>query len=205
MGDLISLLRPSKSSDHATLGMTLFLGSWGLTFVALFFAYGWIRLRMESWPPVGMPTLPIALPTANSILVLFSSVCAQWALTTLREARRDLARRAMLGAAALGIVFLALQLWSWTELWSSGLQLHRRAEGEPWSTSTAYAGCFYSLTGFHAAHVVMGLGWLGWLYVGLRRGLWSPREHAPVRFGVWFWHFVSVAWLAVYAGLYLAV
>jgi cytochrome c oxidase subunit 3 len=203
MGDLIPLSRPSRSSELASLGAWLFLGSWALTFVALLVAYAWVRARMAAWPPPGRPALPIALPTAASIVALFSSVSAQAALSGLAAARRSAAVRAVGLTLLLGAVFLVLQGWTWTELWADGLRLHRREEGEPWDTSVAYAGCFYALTSFHAAHVVTGLGLLGWVGVGLRRGAYSARERGPVRFVVGFWHLVSIAWGAVYGALFL--
>ena len=203
MGDLIPLSRPSRASGLSALGMGLFLGSWGLTFVGLLVAYAWIRVRMPAWPPLGLPALPVALPTVGSILVLFSSTAAHLMLAGVREARRAQARWAGAGAIATGLAFLALQGWSWAALWGEGLRLHVRADGEPWDTRVSYAGCVYSLTAFHAAHVLVGLALLGWTLLRLRGGAWSPRDHQPVRFAVWFWHLVSAAWLSVYGALYL--
>ena len=203
MGDLIPLSRPTRASGQSTLGMGLFLGSWALTFVGLLVAYAWIRARMPAWPPAGMPALPVGLPTAGSIVAVVSSACAHLMLSGVREARREQAR--LTGGLTLvtGAAFLALQGWTWAGLWGEGLRLRVRAEGAPWDTGVSYAGCVYSLTGFHAAHVLVGLALLGWTLFKLRRGAWSPREHQPVRFAVWFWHLVSGAWLAVYAALYL--
>jgi cytochrome c oxidase subunit 3 len=203
MGDLIPLTRPTKDSGLSTMGVALFLGSWALTFVGLLIAYAVIRTRMPAWPPLGMPALPIALPTASSIVALVSTTGAHLMLSGVREARRGQARLAGALTLLAGVVFLSLQGWTWASMWHDGLRVHVRAEGDPWDRSVSYAGCVYSLTAFHAAHVLVGLAMLGWTLAKLRRGAWSPRAHQPVRFAVWFWHLVSAAWFAVYGALFL--
>jgi cytochrome c oxidase subunit 3 len=204
MAEVIPLGRPPREARRAKLGMTLFLASWAVTFIALFIGCGWIRLRAPAWPPPGAPAMPILAPTVCSILAVTSSAAMQLGLWGVVQARRAAAQRALVVAAILGVAFLGVQLVSWVDLWQAGLRLERRAPGMPWAPQVAYAGCFFALTGFHAAHVVTGLGVLAGLSPGLRRWRYTPRDHLPVRFAVWFWHFVTVAWFGVWFVAYSA-
>jgi cytochrome c oxidase subunit 3 len=204
VADVIHISRGPKSAMNATLGMAIFLFSWGITFVALLFAFFWVRARSEAnWPGPGLPILPKTLPTVNTAVALLSSVACHAVLVSVRNARRGAQRIAVVATLGLGLTFLALQTVSWVSLWHAGLHLYRPLEHDPWDTRVVYAGVFYALTWFHAAHVVCGLGILGWMTPGVLRGRYSPRELQPVRLATWFWHFVTVAWVGVFLSLYV--
>src|SRR5438128_10237529 len=85
MGDLLPYRAPDAHKDWtATLGMTLFLASWGILFAALFFAYGMVRLRAPLWPPPLTPELPVALPALNTAVLALSSAALQLGLVAAR-------------------------------------------------------------------------------------------------------------------------
>jgi len=203
MADVILLRRRPRESARSSLGMVLFLASWALSFVGLFIAFAWVRARSPHWPPPGAPLKPVVLPNAASLAVVLSSASAQTLVGAVREARRRTARIALIVTLVLGLLFLVLQAVTWTQLWSEGLRLHRRADDAPWDIGVVYAGCFYALTGFHAAHVLSGLGVLGSLAPAVWYWRVTPSDHQPVRLAVWFWHFVTLAWIGVWWAAYL--
>ena len=103
-------------------------------------------------------------------------------------------RRAFLRDTAvtlvLGVVFLAPRLWDYSTL-SFGI------------TDTAFGSTFYTLTGFHVAHVLGGAIMLSViLYRGLA-GQFSARHHDAVEATSLYWHFVDVVWIALFSTLYL--
>jgi heme/copper-type cytochrome/quinol oxidase subunit 3 len=69
--------------------------------------------------------------------------------------------------------------------------------------SGAYGSIFYTITSIHGAHVCIGLLML--LYVGIEAGaqLYTAAHHQPVRLVSWYWHFVDVVWLFIFALLYI--
>ena len=203
MADVIPISRGPKTAAWAALGMKLFLGSWGINFVGLFVAFFWLRARLPSWPPPHLPALPRTLPTINTGIALLSSLACWRTVESVRGGRRRAAKIAVVATLALGTLFLVLQLVSWSHVWQLGLKPYHRADSAPWRTATVYAGCFYTLTWFHAAHVLCGLAILGWMTPGVLKGRYSAREHQPVLFASWFWHFVTVAWLLVFLSLYV--
>ena len=203
MAEVIPLFPASKREGLSSLAMALFLGSWALSFVALFIAWAWVRLKAPMWPPPESPAMPVMWPTLGSILVVASSASAHLSVDAIRRAKRREALWALGATIALGLLFLALQSVSWLELWHAGLRLHRRTEIEPWDTRVVYAGCFYALTWFHAAHVLSGLAVLGALLPSVARWRVTPGDHQSVRLSVWFWHFVTAMWFFVWPAAYV--
>lgn len=185
--------RRARGDDRtAHVGMAIFLGSWAMLFVGLFFAYAFVRARAPAWPPLDAPPLPRLLPGLNTLAVAASSAAVVRAVRAEERGRSGTAAAALGVAALLGAVFLALQLVVWTSLWRAGLV----PSGGP------YPSVFYALTTFHALHVLVGLAALVALAVRARPGSRSPRT--GVRLWGWYWHFVGIVWVVLYATLYLA-
>jgi heme/copper-type cytochrome/quinol oxidase subunit 3 len=167
----------------ALMGMAVFMASWAMLFAALFFAYGASRLRALSWPPHDLPALPLALPALATLVLGASSAVLHAALAQVRAGNAR--GRGVALAAALGLGFLLLQAVVWRSVYAGGL---RPAAG-------AYAGFFFTLTVFHALHVMVGLVALGWLAL-------RPRP-LPLRLWTIYWHMVGVIWAVMFLLVYL--
>jgi cytochrome c oxidase subunit III len=90
----------------------------------------------------------------------------------------------------LGIVFLGLQMLEW--------------RNKPFSLATnAYSSLYFTITGFHMAHVLAGLVILAFLLVWALLGYFDERRHSAVSIGTIYWHFVTVVWLFVFATIYI--
>ena len=179
--------------DEATafVGMVIFLASWAILFIALFFAYGFVRLRQTTWPPADLPRLPVWLPALNTLVIALSGAVLQFGLHSLRRGR-ELAP-ALAASAALGFAFLALQWVLWTRVYDAGLR-----------TSTGvYASVFYMLTVVHALHVVVGLVALVGLAIRAQRGAYSTARHLSIRLWTLYWHFVGIVWGCVFVTVFL--
>jgi cytochrome c oxidase subunit 3 len=185
--DVIPMSRGTRSQLTASVGMLLFLFSWGLTFAGLFMAYIILWWRAEHWPPVGTPHLPKTMPLVNTLIAVGSSVAFELAVRGARRGRQLELRAWMIVTFILGVVFLALQNMVWVNAWDLGLQVR----------TNNYAGMFYALTWFHAAHVACGLIMLATFVPGIVRGAFNVRGYAPLKFGAWFWHFVTAAWFCI--------
>jgi cytochrome c oxidase subunit III len=172
--------------------MAIFLGSWAMLFVGLFFAYAFVRARAPAWPPLDAPPLPRLLPGLNTLLVAASSAAMARAVRAEERRRSEAAAAALVITAVLGTAFLALQLVVWTGLWRAGLV----------PTGGPYPSVFYALTTFHALHVLVGLAAL--VALALRTGAGQPSTRTGVRLWAWYWHFVGIVWVVLYATLYLA-
>jgi cytochrome c oxidase subunit III len=170
-------------------GMLCLIASEAALFTYLLFSYFYFDVQLDpAWLPRQPPPLTLALP--NTLILLTSSIAA-W--SGERGIKRGARFQQLAGAAAalmLGIVFVVVQGFEW----------HNRSAS---IRSSAYASLYYTVTGFHMAHVVAGLVILLMLLVWSGLGYFDRRRHAPVLIGNAYWHFVDAVWLAVFATFYL--
>ena len=184
-------LRRTEDEVTSYIGMIIFLASWAMMFAALFFSYGMVRLRAPMWPPPDLPRLPIVLPGLNTLVIGASSAAVSLAVRACALGRPRRAAVALAVGAALGALFLVLQIVVWVELWREGLL----------PTGGPYPSVFYALTAFHALHVLVGLAAIAVLAVRARSPHGATRN--AVRLWAMFWHFVGVVWVALYVAVYL--
>jgi heme/copper-type cytochrome/quinol oxidase subunit 3 len=173
----------------ARVGMAIFLGSWAMLFVGLFFAYAFVRARASVWPPLDAPPLPRLIPGLNTVAIALSSAAVARAVRAQALGRGRAVAASLAAAAGLGTAFLVLQAVVWRGLWRQGLV----PSGGP------FPSVFYAFTAFHALHVLVGLAALAGLALRARSRAGAP----SVLLWGWYWHFVGVLWVALYVTVYL--
>jgi cytochrome c oxidase subunit I+III len=178
----------SGRHDIGWWGMACVVATEAAFFGYLLFSYYYLgSLSTNPWPDV-VPR--IGLPAINT-LVLISSSVAVW--MAARGIRRNSNTRlvAWLGTAiVLGIVFISLQVVEYGR--------------EKFSmTHDAYGSLFYTITGFHGAHVIVGLVMLVVVFIRAARGHFRAGRHEAITNVALYWHFVDVVWLAVFTSLYI--
>jgi cytochrome c oxidase subunit 3 len=185
--------------SNPVLGMLLFITSEVMFFGGLFAAYFSIRANAAQWPPVntetGQPFALAILPFVGpaTILLIISSFTCQYAVWGIRANNRTQFLRAMTVTVVLGIIFLIFQGIDYTVLGSEGLTL----------SSGTYGTTYYTLTGFHGAHVFGGVVMLSVvLYRGMA-GQFSGKHYDAVEAASLYWHFVDVVWILLFSLLYL--
>src|SRR5205085_8438723 len=124
-------------------GMLCLLATEGILFAYLIFSYAYLGAAYPGdWPPGGAPSLRLALP--NTLLLLASSVLLELGLRGHESGRRGWAPWALLGTALMGALFMLVQLKEWSNKAFT-------------FTGGAYGACYFTLTGFHLAHVAAGV------------------------------------------------
>lgn len=173
-------------------GMGLFLCSEVATFGAGFGYYAYVRAG--SWPPGHLPHLLSSLVAVNTALLVASSLTLHLAHGALRAGRRRRFVGLLAATVALGVVFLAGQVWEY----------YRFLAVEGFTVSQgAFASAFYGLTGLHGLHVGLGVVVLSIVLVRAWIGQYSPTRHTSVTTATMYWHFVDGVWLLLVAGLYV--
>ncbi len=195
------------------LGMLLFITSEVMFFAGLFAAYFSIRAGYQEvvngslqnvWPPTAYAELlnPFALTTENGslnlilpatlILILSSATCQMGVWAIQRDDHRGFVR-AFAVTVVLGVTFLLLQAFDYSVLIGEGLTMG----------STTFGTTYFTLTGFHGAHVFGGVLMLSVvLYRGMA-GQFSAKHHDMVEATSLYWHFVDVVWILLFSILYL--
>ena len=177
----------SRGVAGPVIGMILFITSEVMFFGALFAAYGSTRARTADWPPAGIE-IDRAIPIALTVILLTSSVFCHRAVHAARRGDGSGSRRALLVTIGLGLLFLGGQALEYSRL---GFGL----------SENAYATVFYTLTGFHGLHVLIGLVVLG---VAMSRTSRLPQGgQGNVEAASFYWHFVDGIWLLLFAVIYL--
>jgi cytochrome c oxidase subunit 3 len=172
------------------LGVRLGILSEAMLFGGFFAAYFVLRSGTSVWGPPGSERPELLLPGINTILLVTSSFTLQWAVLGVRKGNTGQLRRGLLVTILLGATFLAIQGY---EFATNGFGL----------SAGVFGSTFYTLTGFHGAHVLIGLLFLIALAVRARRGLCDSDNHVEVEAGSYYWHFVDIVWLGLFSTLYV--
>jgi len=186
------LLAPPLPLDdrRGTFGMLLFILTEALLFLCLFFAYFYLSRSHPRWPMEPPPKLMLASIMLGVLVV--SSGVLYWGEEAIKKRRPQTARLAVGATIVLGIVFMVLQVFEYRD--------HLKTL-KP--TTNAYGSIFYTITSFHAAHLVIGLCML--VYVLFLPAL-EPMDrppHRPLHNAALYWHFVDLIWVIVVAVLYV--
>jgi cytochrome c oxidase subunit I+III len=170
-------------------GVGTLIASEAALFAYLLFSYYYLgATNGPGWLLETRPSLTLALP--NTFLLLASSVVAWIGERGILSRRRT---QALLGfgiAFLMGATFAIVQTLEWKAK-TYGLG------------ASAYASLYFVTTGFHMAHVIVGLLVLAALFGWTALDYFSPRRRLVVSAGVLYWHFVDVVWLFVFATYYV--
>ena len=189
---IVEVERRQVGMPTPLLGMLLFIASEVMFFGGLFAAYFNSRAAHQGvWgPPEGaepLGILPIALPI--TIILISSSFTMQLAVWAIRRGDQRAMRNWTALTLLLGIAFLVGQLYDYSTL---GFGI----------SDGAFGTVFYTLTGFHGAHVFGGTVGLTILVARATQGQFSARNHVAVEAISFYWHFVDVVWIALFSTLY---
>jgi cytochrome c oxidase subunit 3 len=205
----------STGLDSRKIGIWAFIGSECMLFVSLISTYLIYKGRSrigpfphETWvdPTSGhrlKAILNIPVTSASTFTLLMSSLFMVLALSAVQN--KDVPKRTrgdrILGSSKLwlwavaiaGTTFLSFQAFEFTSFVHEGLTMRRNLFGSS----------FFTLTGFHGAHVTAGVIWLlTLLSIDYKRGL-GPRDALNVDIAALYWHFVDVVWIAIFTLVYL--
>ena len=213
---------------HLRYGMILFIASEVMFFVAWFWAYfdaalypsgiynlpvtgtdGSVTPSAKSvvgmidrdaltgghWPPKPSDTFkstfdPWGLPLVNTLVLLLSGCTVTWAHHALLDNDRKGLIWGLTLTVLLGLLFTALQAYEY------GHAAFKYA-------GNIYGATFFMATGFHGAHVIIGTIFLFVCLMRALKGHFAPKQHFGFEAAAWYWHFVDVVWLFLFAAIYV--
>jgi cytochrome c oxidase subunit 3 len=186
-------------------GMWVFIGSEVLFFGALFALYFGYRAHYPAAFAAASHHAKLVLGTANTYVLLTSSLSVALAVDAVRHDRRRRALFLIALTVALALVFLALKLTEYAAHIEEGILPGRafHVAALPGPGPMLYFTLYYAMTGLHALHVLVGIGLFSWVFVRVRRGAWSPAGYLGLDLVGLYWHFVDVVWLFLWPMFYL--
>ena len=199
---------------HLRYGMILFIASEVMFFVAWF----WIFVEMAlfhhvraissidevksawaTWPPHGVETVPaFQLPLVNTLALLLSGTTVTWAHHALQVGDRKGAKIGLFLTICLGVLFTSIQAYEYNHILE-----HKYFFSPEAANAGLYGSSFFMATGFHGFHVLIGTIFLTVCLIRLLGGGFTPQKHFGFEAAAWYWHFVDVVWLFLFAFVYV--
>ncbi len=185
-------LETSTGIDNKKLLMWLFLGSECLFFGSLIAAYLLYRDRSVTGPyPSDLFDIPFT--SVSAFVLLMSSVSMVLALAAIQRGNVRSMQVWLFTTAILGVLFVSGQAYEFTVFHREGLSLSQNLFGTT----------FFVLTGFHGAHVTVGILILLSLFAVSLRGKLTQEKSLNVELAGLYWHFVDIVWIVIFALIYL--
>lgn len=178
--------------DTWKLGFWVFLGSETLFFGSLIGTY-MVYKDTSIVGPYPVDILDIPLTTISTFVLLMSSLAVVIALDYLQRGNRKAALFWIMAIVVLGLGFLGFQAYEFTHFYHEGLTLQ----------TNLFGSSFFILTGFHGAHVTVGVMWLLLLWIDCVRGRLGPENALRLEIAGLYWHFVDIVWIAIFTLIYL--
>jgi len=178
--------------DNRKVGVWAFIGSESIFFASLISTYLVYEGRSTTGPRAA-EILSIPLTSVSTFVLLMSSLLMVLALAATQRGDGRWSRIWLLGTAGLGMVFLGGQVYEFSHFYYEGLALQTNLFGQT----------FYTLVGFHGAHVTVGVVWLLVLARAAFAGQLPARRSLAVELCGLYWHFVDVVWIVIFTLIYL--
>ena len=215
------VIKEAKAGDHTPVvsiglryGMILFIASEVMFFVAWFWIFfemalfhhhrtlssiEEVRTAWATWPPHGVETVAAwHLPLVNTLTLLLSGTTVTWAHHALQTGDRKGAKLGLLLTVLLGALFTSIQVFEYHHILEHKYFFNTEAVN-----SGLYGSSFFMATGFHGFHVLIGTIFLSVCLLRLINGGFTPQKHFGFEAAAWYWHFVDVVWLFLFAFIYV--
>ena len=186
----------NTGASNAKMGIWIFLSSDALFFGAFISTY--LLYRGRDSENLGGPTpdelFDIPFTSATSFILLMSSLTMVLALAAIQRGDQRRFHIWCLATALFGLTFIGGQVFEFTEFYREGLTLN----------TNLFGTTFFVLTGFHGAHVTIGIIWLLSLWVRSMQGKLGTDKSEAVEIAGLYWHFVDIVWIVIFTVIYLA-
>lgn len=177
------------------LTMWLFIMSDALTFGGFLFAYGYTRVSSPNWgAPFEIATILNGI--VMTVVLLTSGLTMLAAVSAAKSGDKPRSVRWLGATMLLGAIFAALHLREWFKLFGEGWRMFRNPTGG----APQFGAAFFSITGLHMAHVIVGVIVIAFITMGFRSGRFDSNHVETTGL---YWHFVDIVWMFVFPLMYL--
>lgn len=210
-----------QQHEASNFGMWIFLATEIMFFGGMFAGYTIYRHEYFTSFAAGSHLLNWRFGATNTAVLICSSLTMALAVHAAQTGKRKALVTFLILTILLGMAFLGIKLtFEWSRDWTENLIPGELIAGHPFAPSgevlkqlqEAHADLphvelfmffYFALTGFHALHMVVGIGLLSVLTVMAWQGRFSPERFNPVEGSGLYWHFVDIVWIFLFPLLYL--
>ena len=193
---------PGMGVFNKKLGMWVFLLSEVMFFTSLIGSYIILRYAHPDHFAAPGELLNVNLTAANTFLLICSSVSMVKAFAAIQQGDLKGLQRWLLVTILMGTAFVSVQAYEYIMLSHEGF-LPGLADYTAHAGGPLYGATFYVMTGFHGAHVSLGVLALIFVYIGALRGEYTVADHEGVEVIGLYWHFVDLVWIILFTIVYL--
>ena len=186
-----ALGRSATGIPNGKLGIWIFLASEVMFFTGLIGAYIILRMGHPAWPG-SEGHLSVPMGTLNTLILIGSSVTIVLSLAASNRQQLPAARGWLLLTILLGSSFLGIKAIEYSAKFSHHIV----------PSTNLFWSCYFTLTGFHALHVLGGIIFNFWVLGRTFRAVWREQAHRLELAGL-YWHFVDIVWIFLFPLLYL--
>jgi cytochrome c oxidase subunit 3 len=170
----------------SSVAMIVTLISFAMLFATLMMGFAMFRITAPVWPPAGMVRPSLLLPSLSSFCILLSSVCFIWFEKNIAN------KNGLIATIVLGFGFMTIQSLLWHSLKSQGIFV----------SSGIFPSIIYAFTWIHAAHIVVALSLLIWLYFRVSKEVSVKSRLQTANIGK-FWHFLGIVWSIMFVTIFV--
>jgi len=208
-------------------GFILFIISEIMFFFGFFWAFFHSSLSPTiaqgfTWPPIGINILnPLAIPLLNTTILLVSSISITWVHSLLKDNRNIVLKKYfnyinnvkslknitkmdlnIIVSKVTNEIHVGFLITIFLALFFTILQLYEYFSAPITILDGIFGSVFFSLTGLHGLHVIIGTIFISVCYIRFNYGHFTEQNHLGLEFAAWYWHFVDVVWLFLYIFVY---
>jgi cytochrome c oxidase subunit 3 len=199
---------PAQQKEISTLGMWIFLVTEIMFFGGLFLAYTIYRREFAGVFALASNTLDVVIGAVNTGVLLCSSYTMVLAVRAAQMGSRKPLTVFLILTILLGGVFLGVKAYEWNQKFEEhhvpGPTFHlENATAAEQGPAQLFFSLYFTMTGLHALHMVIGEGLMFFLLWHAYKGKYTPSYYTPVDIGGLYWHFVDIVWIFLFPLLYL--
>ncbi len=177
---------------NVKLALWTFLGSECMFFGSLIATY-FFYLEKSISGPLPAEVFSIEITSISTFVLLMSSFTMALAVDSAKSGAMDKARNWLVVTALCGSVFVGFQVYEFYHFFHMGLALQ----------TSLFGSTFYTMTGFHGAHVTVGVIWLLMCAALVNNGKIKAERAVVIESAGLYWHFVDIVWIIIFTFVYL--
>lgn len=195
---------PSQQSSAAKLGMWIFLAQEILFFGGLFMAYAFVRYFYPETMLAAHEHLSVPMGALNTLILLTSSLTMALGVRAAQTGNQKQLQIQLILTILLALAFMVVKGFEYTHKFHEGFFPGKYYAGTGIEGSPhIFFGLYFTMTGLHALHVLVGVGVLAWIYIRAKKGEFGPNYYTPVETAGLYWHLVDLIWIFLFPLLYL--
>ena len=193
---------PHKDYLDDKFGMWLFLFTEIVLFGGLFLLYALYLHRYPAEFHQGGLELSRLFGTANTVVLITSSLTVALAISALQQGRKGLCQGLLAATIALAGVFMVNKYFEWSAKIAHGIYPGSPEMAQAGGTNIFF-GLYYVMTGAHGLHVVIGAAILAFCMLRIGQGRVTAEDFGLLENGGLYWHLVDLVWIFLFPLFYL--